>query len=74
MKDLLKLGRWCHPSSEVYKNKCNQIYKMCLANSDSCSVSHYKSLEKPKSLNVNLNENENVYKNPVSALFVSYFF
>jgi hypothetical protein len=70
MKNLLKLGRWCHPSSEAYKNKCDQIYKMALANSDSCSVSHYNLIEKPK---IKKKENEDNYKNPVTALFAGYF-
>ncbi len=70
MKNLLKLGRWCHPSSEAYKNKCNQIYKMTLANLDSCAVSHYNLIEKPK---IKKRENENNYKNPVTALFTVYF-
>ena len=69
MKSFLRLGRWCHPTSEHYKNKCNQIYKMALANSDSCAVSHYNLIEKPK---VKKEQEEN-YKNPVTALFVSYF-
>ena len=47
MKTFLRLGRWCHPTSDHYKNKCDQLYKMALANSDSCSVSHYNLLEKP---------------------------
>ena len=48
MKTFLRLGRWCHPTSDHYKNKCDQLYKMALANSDSCSVSHYNNIEKPK--------------------------
>ena len=46
MKTFLRLGRWCHPTSDHYKNKCDQLYKMALANSDSCSVSHYNNIEK----------------------------
>lgn len=71
MKSFLRLGRWCHPSSEYYKNKCNQIYKMALANSDSCSVSHYNMIEKPN-LNKPKGKNENEYKNPITALLASY--
>ncbi len=71
MKSFLKLGRWCHPSSEHYKNKCNQIYKMALANSDSCSISHYNLIEKPKIKNEKKEEDN--YKNPITALFCDYF-
>ena len=70
MKSFLKLGRWCHPTSEYYKKNCDQIYKMALANSDSCSVSNYNLIEKPK---IKKNENEDNYKNPVTALFAGYF-
>lgn len=70
MKSFLKLGRWCHPSSEYYKNKCNQLYKMSLANSDSCSVSHYNMIEKPKIKEL---VNKNEYKNPITYLLASYF-
>ena len=70
MKSFLKLGRWCHPSSEHYKNKCNQLYKMALANSDSCSVSHYNMIEKPK---VKDSVDKNEYKNPITCLLASYF-
>ena len=69
MKSFLKLGRWCHPSSDYYKNKCDQIYKMALANSDSCSVSHYNLIEKPKIKK----EDKNEYKNPITALLCDYF-
>ena len=68
MKSFLKLGRWCHPTSEYYKKNCDQIYKMALANSDSCSVSHYNTIKKPK-----VNKKEDEYKNPITALLVSYF-
>lgn len=70
MKSFLKLGRWCHPSSEHYKNKCNQLYKMALANSDSCSVSHYNMIEKPKVKKLII---KNEYKNSIMSLLYSYF-
>ena len=70
MKSFLKLGRWCHPSSEHYKNNCNQLYKMALANSDSCSISHYNMIEKPK---IKKSVDKNEYKNPVTCLLASYF-
>lgn len=69
MKSFLRLGRWCHPTSEHYKNKCNQLYKMALANSDSCSVSQYSMIEKPK---VKSSKYKNEYKNPLTALLASY--
>ena len=69
MKSFIKLGRWCHPSSEHYKNKCDQIYKMALANSDSCAVSHYNLIKKPKIIK----EEKEDYKNPITAFFCGYF-
>ena len=68
MKTFLRLGRWCHPTSDHYKNKCDQLYKMALANSDSCSVSHYNLLEKPKIKKEPINE-----KNPVNILLATIY-
>ncbi len=68
MKTFLRLGRWCHPTSDHYKNKCDQLYKMALANSDSCSVSHYNLLEKPKIKKEPINE-----KNPVNILLATFY-
>lgn len=68
MKSFLQLGRWCHPSSEHYKNKCNQLYKMALANSDSCSVSNYNHIEKPKIKKELINE-----KNPINILLATFY-
>lgn len=31
-----KLGRWCLPSSDFYKNSCNQMQKLEFANYDNC--------------------------------------
>ncbi len=65
MKTILKLGRWCHPSSEFYKNNCDQLYKMALANYDNCFNPVVKKIKKPVI-------KEKSKKDPVSALFCGY--
>ena len=31
-----RLGRWCHPTSEVYSRSCDQMAKMHHGTSDNC--------------------------------------
>ena len=66
----LKLGRWCHPTSEYYKNNCNQLYKMALANSDCCSA-HKLDIAKVKVISDTIKSNNK--RDPLSQLLVSYY-
>lgn len=74
----LKLGRWCHPTSEYYKNSCDQLYKMALANSDSCSAHKLISTKKLTFEKSNLKSDNVVQKQPrggysLSQLLASYY-
>ena len=68
----LKLGRWCHPTSEYYKNNCNQLYKMALANSDCCSA-HKLDIAKSKKVISDTIKSKPLKRDPLSQLLVSYY-
>ena len=58
-----KLGRWCHPSSQKYENKCDQMLKMSLANMDSCMGFTKVSVKSDK-------KTKEYEKDPISILLI----
>lgn len=55
---MIKLGRWCHPKSDMYKS-CDQMLKMTLANYDSC----FKTIPQTEK-----KKEEPETRNPISVL------